>query len=346
MNNANAQNDTPAKATTDTKATDDPYLWLEDIHGTRSMDWVKAAKRGNDEAIHRQRRVHQNPRPHPRSTRFGCAHSRRRPHGRLPLQLLARQGTSARHLAAYHAGRVPQGRAAVGALLDIDALNKAEDKRWVFKGVQCLKPKYERCLVSLSPRWRRRGDRARVRHPQPSPSSRTASTLPVAKTEAELDRRRHHLRRHRFRPGHDDRVELSAHRQGMEARHAAVAASTVYEGKPTDLAVGASHDRTPGYERDFVSVANDFFHSETVPAQRRQADPLDVPTDASADAHREWLLVQTAHRLDRRRQRPTLRARCWRRSSMTSWPASASSRCCSSRMHTRRWPPTPGPGIT
>ena len=39
-------------------------------------------------------------------------------------------------------------------------------------------------------------------------------------------------------------------------------ASTVYEGKPTDLAISASHDRTPGFERDFVNVALDFYHSE------------------------------------------------------------------------------------
>ena len=43
------------------------------------------------------------------------------------------------------------GRLAVAALLDIDALNKAEGKRWVYKGAQCLKPAYTRCLVSLSP---------------------------------------------------------------------------------------------------------------------------------------------------------------------------------------------------
>ncbi len=36
-------------------------------------------------------------------------------------------------------------------LLDVDALNQAEGKRWVFKGAQCLKPDYDRCLLSLSP---------------------------------------------------------------------------------------------------------------------------------------------------------------------------------------------------
>ncbi len=36
-------------------------------------------------------------------------------------------------------------------LLDIDALAKAEDKNWVYKGADCLAPDYRRCLVSLSP---------------------------------------------------------------------------------------------------------------------------------------------------------------------------------------------------
>ncbi len=35
-------------------------------------------------------------------------------------------------------------------VLDIDALAKAEDKNWVYKGASCLAPHYERCIVSLS----------------------------------------------------------------------------------------------------------------------------------------------------------------------------------------------------
>jgi len=35
-------------------------------------------------------------------------------------------------------------------VLDLDVLSKAEDKNWVYKGVDCLYPKYERCILSLS----------------------------------------------------------------------------------------------------------------------------------------------------------------------------------------------------
>src|SRR5690606_22031454 len=35
-------------------------------------------------------------------------------------------------------------------LLDIDALNKAEDTNWVWGGANCLRPDYQRCLIALS----------------------------------------------------------------------------------------------------------------------------------------------------------------------------------------------------
>jgi prolyl oligopeptidase len=48
-------------------------------------------------------------------------------------------------LAAFAAGK-PQWR----TLLDIDAMSKADNKKWVFKGATCLSPAYVDCMVSLS----------------------------------------------------------------------------------------------------------------------------------------------------------------------------------------------------
>jgi len=48
-------------------------------------------------------------------------------------------------LAAFAAGK-PQWR----TLLDIDAMSKADDKKWTFKGFTCLSPAYVDCLVNLS----------------------------------------------------------------------------------------------------------------------------------------------------------------------------------------------------
>lgn len=48
-------------------------------------------------------------------------------------------------LAAFASGQ-PQWR----TLLDIDAMSKADSKKWVFKGATCLSPAYVDCMVSLS----------------------------------------------------------------------------------------------------------------------------------------------------------------------------------------------------
>jgi prolyl oligopeptidase len=48
-------------------------------------------------------------------------------------------------LAAYASGQ-PQWR----TLLDIDAMSRADNKKWVFKGATCLSPAYVDCMVSLS----------------------------------------------------------------------------------------------------------------------------------------------------------------------------------------------------
>ncbi len=70
------------------------------------------------------------------------------------------------------------------------------------------------------------------------------------------------------------------------------AATTVYEGKHEDLAVSASRDLTPGFERDFVTRTIDFFSSETFLRGRDgRLVKIEVPLDAIVDAHREWLLV-------------------------------------------------------
>ena len=292
MSNIHAQNDKPTKAPMDTKATDDPYLWLEDIRGSRSMDWVKqenavTTKQFVDNAEFTKTRdgileVLDSDARIPDVARMGDYlynfwRDKAHPRG------IWRRTTLAEYRMAEPKWEL---------LLDIDALNKAEDKRWVFKGVQCLKPKYERCLVSLSPDG---GDAVNVREFDIASKSfvKGGFDLPVAKTEAGwIDDDTIYVGTD-FGPGSMTESSYPRIVKTWKRGTPLSSASTVYEGKPTDLAVSASHDRTPGYERDFVSVAKDFFHSELYQRVGDKLTRVNVPTDASADAHREWLLVQT-----------------------------------------------------
>jgi len=292
MNNANAQHDKPAKAPTDTQVTDDPYLWLEDIRGTRSMDWVK-----QENAVTTKQFVDNAEFVKTRDSILEVLDSDARiPEvGRMGDQLYNFWRDKAHPRGIWRRTTLAEYRKAEpkwDVVLDIDALNKAEDKRWVFKGVQCLKPKYERCLISLSPDG---GDAVTVREFDiPSKSFvKGGFELPVAKTEASwIDDNTIYVGTD-FGPG--TMTESSYPRIVKEWKRGTplATATTVYAGKPTDLAVSASHDRTPGYERDFVSVAKDFFHSELYQRIDDKLIRVNVPTDASADAHREWLLMQT-----------------------------------------------------
>ena len=151
MNNTNAQDNKPTSTPTDTQASDDPFLWLEDVHSTRAMDWVKKENAvttkqfvGNAEFT---------------KTRDGIlevldSDARIPDVRRMGDHLYNFWRDKAHPRGIWRRTTLPEYRKANPqweVLLDVDALNKAEDKRWVFKDVQCLKPKYDRCLISLSP---------------------------------------------------------------------------------------------------------------------------------------------------------------------------------------------------
>ncbi|WP_205043293.1 prolyl oligopeptidase family serine peptidase [Rhodanobacter glycinis] len=291
MNNATAHVDQPAKPAATAKSTDDPFLWLEDIRGTRSMDWVKqqnalSTKHFVDNAEFASTRdsileVLDSDARIPYVNRMG-SHLynfwRDKTHPR---------GVWRRTTLEEYRKAEPQWE----VLLDIDALNKAEGKRWVYKGAQCLKPAFERCLISLSPDG---GDATVVREFSIPHKAfvKGGFELPVAKSQVGwIDEDTIYVGTD-FGPG--SMTESSYPRivkQWKRGTPLSVAAA-VHEGKPTDLAISAYHDRTPGYERDFVSVAKDFFHSELYQRSGDKLTRINVPTDADADAHREWLLVR------------------------------------------------------
>jgi prolyl oligopeptidase len=153
----------------------------------------------------------------------------------------------ARPVAAHHAGRVPQGRAGVGDRARPRCAGQGEGENWVWHGADCLKPSpntAERCLIALS----RGGADADVTRefdlankdfvkdgfflPRPRAGSAGSTATRV--------------RLHRFRQGLDDHLRLPAHRQGVEARHAAERGpKVVFEGRDVGhLGYGAYRDHT------------------------------------------------------------------------------------------------------
>ncbi|MFD1051938.1 S9 family peptidase, partial [Kibdelosporangium lantanae] len=69
-------------------------------------------------------------------------------------------------------------------------------------------------------------------------------------------------------------------------------AEIVFEGKPDDVSVSAVHDRTPGYERSFVTRNIDFYRAERYLRNGSELVRIDVPEDSETDVEREWLLIE------------------------------------------------------
>jgi prolyl oligopeptidase len=133
-----------------TVAEDDPFLWLEDVHGDKALEWVKAENARTEARLEGDKRYEDYRRA---ALKIFTAKDRisvpafraggvdniwqddKHPHG------VWRHAS----LASYRAGK-----AKWQTVLDLDALSKAEGKNWFWKGAECLAPDDRLCLVRLS----------------------------------------------------------------------------------------------------------------------------------------------------------------------------------------------------
>jgi prolyl oligopeptidase len=130
-------------------APDDPYLWLEEVAGERALEWARAR---NDEAAkaletgefpaleQRLLAILDSDERIPFVEKLGPWYYNFWRDAKNPRGLWRRTT-----LDEY---RKPQP--AWETVVDLDALAESEHENWVWKGADCLKPAYRRCLVSLS----------------------------------------------------------------------------------------------------------------------------------------------------------------------------------------------------
>lgn len=128
----------------------DPYLWLEEIEGKQALEWVTAQ---NDSSL-KQLKSHSQ-----YNHIFQNALDIINDQSRIPYAT-ERAGyyynfwRDADHVRGiYRRTTLEEYKKAEPkweTILDLDALAKAEDENWVYGGMNCHYPKYERCLVYLS----------------------------------------------------------------------------------------------------------------------------------------------------------------------------------------------------
>ncbi|MBB2941913.1 prolyl oligopeptidase [Actinoplanes lutulentus] len=177
-------------------------------------------------------------------------------------------------------------------LLDVDALNAAEDENWTWSGVTVLRPGYGRCLISLA-----RGGSDAVVVREFDLVDRVFVTdgfvLPEAKTDVDWIDADHIYVATDFGPGSLTSSGYARVVKQWQRGTPLAEAETVFAGEPDDVLISAGHDPTPGYERDYVIRRVEFFRTQYY--LRRAGGELvlvDLPEDADFDVHREWMLVR------------------------------------------------------
>jgi prolyl oligopeptidase len=285
--------DTPHTATPATQAgADDENLWLDDIDGAKPLDWVKAR---NAETVTK----------YAESQEFKT----------LDARLLEMLDSDAKIPMVSKIGdhfynfwkdkQHPKGvwrrttlaeyrkdKPTWDTVIDLDALAASEKENWVWHGAQCLKPDYRRCLVSLS---RGGADADVVREFDLSTKSfiKDGFALPEAKSQVAWIDDDHIYVATDFGPGSMTTSSYPRIVKEWKRGTPLASAQTVYEGKDNDMSISAYRDRTPGFERDFVQRALEFYNSETfLRGKDGKLTKIDVPNDAETDVEREWLLVE------------------------------------------------------
>ena len=271
---------------------DDPYQWLEDVTGDKPLDWVRAQNAKTDAALASTpefkameagiREVLDSDAKIPGVQKIGDWYYnfwKDRNHERG----IWRRTT----LEEY---RKPNP--AWETIIDLDALNKAEGENWVWHGAVCLRPDYNRCLVALS-RGGADADVTREFDVASKSFVKGGFFRPEAKGSLGWIDADTVFVQTDFGEGSMTSSGYARTARLWKRGTPMSAATLVYEGQPTDMLIAASHDDTPGYERDFVTRMLAFYNSETY--LRRKDGTLakiDVPNSMESGVVREWLALQ------------------------------------------------------
>jgi prolyl oligopeptidase len=257
----------------------DPFLWLEDVTGDKAMAWVKEHNARTESELEAAPEY---------APTFKKAMEIYDSKDRIPYPEIMgsvvynfwqdpdhERGIWRRSpLADYRTGTP-----AWETVLDLDALDKAEGKQWVFKGGDCLPPAYRRCLVSLSIGG---SDAVEVRELYATTRTfiKDGFFVPEAKNSVAWKDENTLWIGTDYGPGS---LTTSGYPRVVKlwSRGTPLAqARTVFEGKVEDVASGGDTIFTPEGSYDLVSRAPAFFQSESYLLLGGRLVKIDIPLDA------------------------------------------------------------------
>lgn len=271
---------------------DDPWQWLEDVGGDKSLDWVRQRNTVSQGSLEKAPGFAQ-----------------------LRSDLLAILDSDARIPAVSKRGEFyynfwrdqknPRGlwrRTTMDEyrktepkweiLLDLDELGKAEGENWVWKGARVLRPDYELALITLS-RGGADAGVAREFNVRTREFVKDGFQLPESKGSIGWIDRDHVFVQTNFGDGSMTTSGYPRIAKRWKRGTPLDQAETVYEGQMSDMSVAAAHDDSPGFERDFVFRNIAFYNNEMyLLAGDGKLAKVDVPNSASKGVFQDWLSIE------------------------------------------------------
>jgi prolyl oligopeptidase len=271
---------------------DDKYLWLEDVTGEEALDWVRA-----ENAV-TQTKLEADPAFETlRSDLLAILDSDARipmvgKHGDFYYNFW-RDKKNERGL--WRRTTLDEYRKAEpkwDVLLDLDELGKAENENWVWKSVSLLRPDYTRALVNLS----RGGADATVTREFDLATKQFVKegfSRPESKGSVGWIDRDHVFVQTNFGDGSMTSSGYPRIAKQWKRGTALESAKTVYEGVHEDLAIGAIHDDSPNFERNFISRSLAFYNDELyLLADDGTKTKIDVPNSANKSVFHDSLTLE------------------------------------------------------
>ncbi len=269
----------------------DPHLWLEEVEGVKALSWVKERNAVSEKLL--TARTEYEP------TRAGIlkildSKDKIPSVGRVGDYFYNfwqdadnKRGLLRRTSLAEYKKQNP----AWETVLDVDALATTEKENWVFAGAQSYGPAYARTLISLS---RGGADASVVREFDLEKKTfvKEGFSLPEAKANATWLDADTLLVGTDFGPGSMTDSGYPRIVKLWKRGTPLSAATTVFEGKASDVSVSAAVVRDSATEHVMLSRAIDFYRSEDFFWREGKLIKIDKPDDANFSIEGEWMRME------------------------------------------------------
>jgi prolyl oligopeptidase len=270
----------------------DPYLWLEDVTGEKAIEWVKARNAKS------QAKMEADPQFNAlREDLLAILDS----DARIPF--VSKQGDyyynfwrdKKNERGLWRRTTLEQYKKAQPeweVILDLDALGKAENENWVWKGANLLRPDYKRALITLS-RGGADADVTREFDMDKKEFIKDGFSRPEAKGGMGWIDKDHVFVMTDFGPGSMTESGYPRIAKKWKRGTPLESAEIVFEGKNEDMSISAMHDDSPGFERNFVSRNLAFYNDELyLLDSNSKLIKIDVPNSASKSVFRQYLSIE------------------------------------------------------